>query len=93
MLILAIAAGIPGLTQAGKLSSSFETMQCGIVLGMDDVINGNITVDQTAFFFGINTLSNILTKIRGRISDISGNFSSVQSSITSIVSDSSTVMN
>lgn len=60
LLALAIGASIPGITQASKLSDSITTMQCGIGLMLDDLLNGNLTADSTSFFSGTNTLVTLL---------------------------------
>lgn len=82
---MAIAASIPGLTQAGRLSSSFETIQCGVAIGLDDIMNGNTSYDKTTFFFGINTLIGIFNRLQGSLTDIQTNITS--SDINLVVTD------
>jgi hypothetical protein len=54
-------------------------MQCGISLAMDDIINGNMTADQSSFFIGTATIVNRLADLSGNattiINDLTGNLS------------------
>jgi hypothetical protein len=88
---LAIAASIPGLTQAGRLASSFETIQCGVAIGLDDIMNGNTSYDKTTFFFGINTLLGIFNRLQGNLTDIQSNITS--SNINAVVTDCNNIVN
>lgn len=64
ILALAIAASIPGITQSGKLVESVKTMECGLAVALDNIANGNITSDNTSFFFGTNTLMTIFASFK-----------------------------
>lgn len=81
VLLLACAAAVPGIlffnagiTRASTLSDSIKTMQCGVSLTFDDLINGNITSDNSTFFMGAKTLQNYLLDFKGNISNIINNF-------------------
>ena len=73
VLLAAIGASIPGITQASKLSDSIRTMQCGIEITLDDLLNGNITNDQTSFFSGTNTLITQLSGMTSTLNNIDSN--------------------
>lgn len=70
LLALVVGASIPGLTRASKLADSIETMQCGVAVVLDDLLNGNMTSDKTSFFSGTNTLVALLGTLTGSINDI-----------------------
>lgn len=91
LLGLVIATSIPGLTQASKLSDSIQTMECGVGLVMDDLLNGNITTDQTSFFSGTNTLVTLLRSLNNTIDDISNNFTAVKTSVDNVQSTANTI--
>jgi hypothetical protein len=44
---------------------------------MDNVVNGNITHDKSAFFYGISSLVNVFTNLKGNLTHISNNITSV----------------
>lgn len=92
VLALAIAASIPGITQAGKLVSSVQTMECGLALALDDISNGNMTVDQTNFFFGISTLIDVFHNFSGQISNIGSNIHSANTRISDVITTSGNIM-
>jgi len=49
-------------------------MQCGVSLTFDDLLNGNITSDNTSFFMGVSTLATYLTDFQGNITTIINDF-------------------
>jgi hypothetical protein len=49
-------------------------MQCGVSLAFDDLLNGNITTDNTSFFMGVSTLATYLTNFQGNITTIINDF-------------------
>lgn len=57
LMLLAVAACVPGITRSSTLGDSFQTMQCGVALTMDDILNGNINSDKTSFFAGVKTFN------------------------------------
>lgn len=91
VLALAIAASIPGITQAGRLASSVQTMECGLALALDDVANGNITTDQTNFFFGTSTLINIFNSFNTELTNIQTNITSANTQIDNVISRTNTI--
>ena len=91
LLAVAIGASVPGITQAGKLSDSVGTMQCGIGVMLDDLLNGNLTLDETAFFSGTNTLVTLLNQLSTTVNDINSNFTSVKSSVTAVKTNANTI--
>lgn len=84
LLILAIAASIPGIMQASKLTDSVRTMQCGIGMTLDDLLNGNLNNAQTSFFSGTTTLVSLLNGMKGVLSNIQSQLNSVKSSVQSV---------
>lgn len=70
LLLLAIAASIPGITQSGKLSGSFETIQCGVALAMDNIVNGNVTNDKSSFFYGVGSLVGVFNNLNLNLGNI-----------------------
>ena len=91
MLALAIAASIPGITQAGKLADSVKTMECGLAIALDDIANGNVTKNQDKFFFGINSLMNIFSDFKTQLGNIRANVSSVGGAIGNVISTSNSI--
>jgi hypothetical protein len=63
-----------GITRASTLSDSIKTMQCGVSLALDDLLNGNVTSDKSSFFMGASTLNTYLLNFKGNITDIINNF-------------------
>jgi predicted PurR-regulated permease PerM len=74
VLLLAIAASVPGITKASTLSNSIKTMQCGVAITFDDLLNGNVTTDNTSFFMGVSTLATYLTSFSANITTIINDF-------------------
>lgn len=72
-LLLGAAACVPGITRASIMGDSIKTMQCGIALTLDDILNGNITQDGSTFFIGLTPLSTKLVDLRNNVTDIIGN--------------------
>lgn len=91
LLGLAIGASVPGIMQASKLSDSITTMQCGVGLMLDDLLNGNITTDETSFFSGTNTLVALLSQLNTTVDDINSNFTNVKTSVTNVKTNANTV--
>lgn len=52
--------GILGVSEAGDLEKSMQASGCAISILIDDMINGNVTTDETAYFLGVKTLDNEL---------------------------------
>jgi prefoldin subunit 5 len=67
---------------ASSLSDSITTMQCGLSLSLDDLLNGNVTSDNSSFFIGTNTLVTALENFNNSINHIISNFSALQANIT-----------
>jgi prefoldin subunit 5 len=65
---------------ASSLSDSITTMQCGLSLSLDDLLN--VTSDNSSFFIGTNTLVTALENFNNSINHIISNFSALQANIT-----------
>ena len=88
VLLLACAASVPGITRASNLADSIATMQCGISVMIDDILNGNTSNDQTTFFLGANGLNNRLVSLNGSATNINNEFTTKLSpGINSIATD------
>lgn len=63
--------------RASTVADSIQTMQCGVAISLDDILNGNISSDQSTFFLGTNTMVSRLADLQGNITsiitDLSGN--------------------
>jgi hypothetical protein len=100
VLLLACAASIPGIiliylgiTKASTLTDSIATMQCGISLSLDDLLNGNVTSDNSSFFIGASTLVTYLGNFKTNITNIINNFSNnLQTGVNNVQSNCSSAI-
>ena len=66
---------------------AINNLGCASAIFVDDLLNGNVTSNGSAFFTGLNTLSSQLTNLNGNLSNIAGNFSDFTTAGGGSVSD------
>lgn len=44
---------------------------------MDNMMNGNVTHDKSAFFYGVSSLVNVFTNLNGNLSNIRNNITTI----------------
>ena len=54
--LVILVGGIIGVSEAGDLETSMKASGCSIAIVIDDMINGNVTTDNSAYFLGVGTL-------------------------------------
>lgn len=76
------------------MTDSIQTMQCGVAISLDDILNGNISSSKETFFLGTNTMVSRLTDLQGNIiniiNNLTGNLSSDVSNMKNNYSNAKT---
>jgi len=55
-------------------------MGCSLAIFTDDLLNGNVTMNNASFFVGLNMFSGSLSKLSGNLTAINGSFSDLSNS-------------
>jgi hypothetical protein len=53
-------------------------MSCSAAIITDNILNGNVTMDQSSYFAGLYTISSELVNLQANISNIDGNLSRIR---------------
>eukprot|EP00178_Gracilaria_changii_P006847 TRINITY_DN22220_c0_g1_i1.p1 TRINITY_DN22220_c0_g1~~TRINITY_DN22220_c0_g1_i1.p1 ORF type:complete len:294 (-),score=9.45 TRINITY_DN22220_c0_g1_i1:1071-1952(-) len=85
--MLTIGASIYGFTKVSTFGPAINNLGCSAAIFVDDLLNGNVTSNGSAFFTGLNTLSAQLGNLNTNLSNINGNFSDFTSTGGGSVSD------
>lgn len=79
-LLLIIAIGIygsppfiVGFTVGTSTGSTFKSMGCSLAIFTDDLLNGNVTLNGSSFFTGLNLFSGNLGYLGGNLTNIKNN--------------------
>ena len=72
-----------GASRVGTFGPAISDLGCSVSILLDDVLNGNVTQDGSAFFVGLKTFLIQNANLNGNISNINGNFSDCAGSGTS----------
>lgn len=87
MIIIVCAIG---LSKASTFKEGIQDIQCSTAILFDDIVNGNVTLDGTAFFTGVTKLVSTIGDLQSNITDITNNMTSLDTGLTTIVNDLST---
>lgn len=94
-VLMACGSSIPGrsrdnigLMQTLKLIEGVQSFECAMAITIDDLLNGNITNDQSNFFTGGIFLNKYLSMLGGNISEIASNLSTSTQNETVMVINS-----
>jgi hypothetical protein len=55
----------------------FNNMACSVAIFTDDLLNGNVTLDGSSFFVGLNQFNTQMTTLGNNLANLQGNFSSL----------------
>ena len=72
-----------GASRVRTFGPAISDLGCSVSIILDDVLNGNVTQDGSAFFVGLKTFLTQNANLNGNISNINGNFSDFAGSGTS----------
>lgn len=67
----------------------FNNMACSIAMFTDDLLNGNVTLNGSSFFVGLNQFNSQMTTLNANLNNLNGNFTSLSNTA---MNDSVTAM-
>lgn len=59
-----------GLSKASTFSKGLSDIQCSLSIMLDDVVNGNVTMNESSFFIGVDPLITQVNSLSGSITTI-----------------------
>jgi hypothetical protein len=84
--LLCIGSCIAGFSQSQIISNSLDSMTCATSIVLDDLINGNVTIDGSSFFAG-------LTQINVQLGYLDGNLTAINNTMANLVPSSTNITN
>jgi len=81
---------IAGLSKATTFKKGIADIQCSVSMFIDDVINGNVTSDGTAFFTGIDPLITSVNNLNTNMGTIQTQLSNLDTGLTNVALHSNT---
>lgn len=94
--LVCIGACIAGFTQSSQAATAITNVACSLSIVTDDLLNGNVTDDNSSFFVGLNSISTQLYYLKNNISQIDTAMSNVatnNSNMTNAVTAANNAMN
>jgi len=92
LLLLIIIVCAIGLAKASTFKNGIEDLQCSTAILFDDIVNGNVTADGSAFFTGVSVMVSTINDLNTNINDISNNMTNLNNGLTTIVNDMNTAL-
>ena len=87
MIIIVCAIG---LAKASTFKNGIEDLQCSTAILFDDIVNGNVTADGSAFFTGVTQLVSTINDLNTNINFIRDNMTNLNTGLTTIVNNLAT---
>lgn len=81
-----------GLANVSNIGQVFTNMACSTAIFTDDILNGNVTLNRSSFWVGLNQFSNQIVNLNNSLNSINSNFSSLQNSPGSVMLASTTAI-
>lgn len=67
-----------GFVNCSNIGPMFNNMACSVAIFTDDLLNGNVTLNGSYFFVGLNQFNSQITNLNSNLTNIANNFSSLQ---------------
>jgi len=66
-----------GLTSCSNIGPTFTNLACSTAIFTDDLLNGNVTLNGSSFWVGLNQFVTQIVNLNGNLTNISNNFTSL----------------